>query len=415
MSSRKTGRANAAKIEHRRAVAKRRSQQIRWEQIRQLAKEQRRHRRKKMALVAAVVVAAAGVIATVLLWPEPKVKLELTAPMIAKQSPPLVIGAGPDSYNVTYQVQVIADTGTVENHLEKVSIRRPFDDHVTFYAGVTVTDSPEFDVINNFGLASMSNAGAAAEIRQGLPAVSNSDLRLDLTLDDLVKGSYFVAREQRRILDRDCTVFRTGRTVESNTVAKATDTDYVDVCVDNTGLALEEMAVNKSKVSLRVIASEVTPNPEFASDVFTINGTPLGTADGAPLLDVTDATTVPNANVLTLPTVPAGYEHKGRYILRDAPDAAAAGEGVAPTKDSYVDVYLNGTRSLIIHQGKTANEPQIDTTDAQAIDIGLLGQAKLVLGVSGNTIVVNPTGEWFIHFIGAMPAADLQALAGQLR
>ena len=415
MSSRKSGRANAAKIEHRRAVAKRRVQQVRWEQLRQLAAEQRRKRRKKIALVAAVVLAGAGVVTTVLIWPEPKVKLELTAPVIAKQSPPLTIGAVSDSYNITYQVQVIADSGSVENHLEKVSIKRPFDDHVIFYAGDAVSDTTEFEVINNFALSSTSNGGAAPEIRHTLPAPSNSDVRVDLTLNDLVSGGYFVAREQRRLIDRDCTVYRTGRTVESNTVAKATATDYVDVCIDNTGLVLEEMSVNSSKISLRVIAKEISADPQVGTDLLTVEGTPLGTADGAPLLDEIDKNTIPNANLLSLPTVPAGYEHKGRYVYREAPAADAAGAGVAPTKDTYVDVYVNGSRSLVIQQGATANETQVDTTDAQSIDIGLLGQAKLVLGVSNNSIVVNPTGEWFIHLNGAMSASELQDLARQLR
>jgi len=113
MSSRKTGRANSAKIEHRRAVAKRRNQQIRWEQFRQLAAEQRSRRRKTFALGFAVVVAIAAVVTTVVMWPEPKVKLELTSPVIAKTSPPLSIGTTPNSYNINYQVQVIADTGTI--------------------------------------------------------------------------------------------------------------------------------------------------------------------------------------------------------------------------------------------------------------------------------------------------------------
>jgi hypothetical protein len=133
------------------------------------------------------------------------------------------------------------------------------------------------------------------------------------------------------------------------------------------------------------------------------------------LLDEIDKNTLPNANMLALPTLPAGYEHKGRYVLREAPAADAAGAGVAPTKDTYVDVYVNGSRSLVIQQGATANETQVDTTDAQSIDVGLLGQAKLVLGVSGNSIIMNPTGEWFFHLNGAMTAAELQEFARQLR
>jgi len=39
----------------------------------------------------------------------------------------------------------------------------------------------------------------------------------------------------------------------------------------------------------------------------------------------------------------------------------------------------------------------------------------MLLGVSGNTVVVNPTGMWFVHINATLPTADLQTLAGQLR
>jgi hypothetical protein len=415
MSSRKTGRAHAAKIEHRRAVARRRTQQVRLEQLRELAAQQRRKRRKKFAIGSAAVVVLAAAVTAYLLWPEPEVKLELTSPVTARQSPPLSITNAVTSYNLTYKVQVISDTGAIEHHLEKLSVRRPFDDHVIFYAGETVSETTEFEITDNLGLSATSSAGGAPQVQQGLPTAGKTDVRLDITLDDLVKSEYFTAREQRRVAGRNCTVFRTGRTVESNSVAKATDTDYVDVCVDESGLMLEEMAVNSGKVSLRVIATEIAFEPTFADDTFTINLPPLGTADGAPVLEEIDKDTSPNANLLRLATLPAGFEHKARYLLREAPAAEAAGAGVAPTKDTYVDVYVNGTKTVVVHQGPTANEPQIDTADAQTIDIGLLGQAKLLLGVSGNNVVANPTGMWFIHLNATLPSADIQALASQLR
>ena len=415
MSSRKTGRANAAKIEHRRAVARRRSQQIRWEQLRQLAAEQRQRRRKKILVVSAVVIVAAAVATAVVMWPTPKPKLELTAPVIAKQSPAFSITDPPSGYSLTYQVTVVADTGTVENHLEKLNVRRPFDDHVIFYVGKNVTDTPEFESINNVGLTSTIQSSGPPQVQQALPAPVQTDVRLDVTLDDLIKGGQFVAREQRKVLDRECTVFRTGRTVESNVAAAATATDFVDVCVDSTGLMLEEMSVNSGKISLRVLATELTVAPDFPTDLFTISDPPLGTADGAPVLQEIDKNTSPNANLLVLPTVPEGFEHTARYILKQPPAADAAATGVAPTSDTYVDVYVNGTKSLIIQQGPTANEPQVDTSTAQPIDVGYLGQAKLLPGVSEQSIVLNPTGEWFIHLNATLANADLQAIAGQLR
>jgi hypothetical protein len=197
--------------------------------------------------------------------------------------------------------------------------------------------------------------------------------------------------------------------------AKATDKDYVDVCIDEAGLMLEEMAVNNEKVSLRVIATAINLTPEFGTDEFTISQAPLGTADGAAVLTEIDKAVSPNANLLALSKAPEGFEHKARYLLREAPDADAAATGVAPTKDTYVDVYVNGTQTLTIHQGPVAYEPQVDTTESQTVNIGLLGDAKLVPGIVGHQITINPTGQWFIHFAASMTSADLQAAATQLR
>jgi hypothetical protein len=415
MPTKKAGRPHAAKIEHRRAVSRRRSQQARWEELRQRAAEQRRKRNRRIALGAGAVIVVAAVIAAVVLWPEKEPTLELRAPVVARDAEPLAIKTDTASYRVNYQVEVIADTGDVEYHYEKLSVRRPFDARITFHSGRTDADPEEFSSTVNLGLSSESTSGGQPEIRQSLPAAGRADIRLDVTLRDLVDAGYFTAREQRQVLGRPCTVYRTGRTVESNVAAKATDSDYVDVCIDEAGLMLEEMAVNNSKVSLRVIATEVTVAPEFSADEFTITGTPLGTADGAPVLTEIDKTVPPHANLLSLATPPEGFEHRARYLLREAPGAEAAASGVAPTNDSYVDVYVNGTRTLVVHQGLVAYEPTVDTTDAQTVNLGPWGDGKLVLGITGHTITVNPTGQWFIHLTASMSSADLQAVATQLR
>jgi hypothetical protein len=414
MPTKKAGRPHAAKIEHRRAVSRRRSQQVRMEELRQRVAEQRRTRRRRIALGAGAVLVVAAVVTTVLLWPEKEPVLELTSPLVARDSEPLAIKTDVDGYRVSYQIEVIADTGEIEHHFETLSVRRPFDAHITFFTGRSAGDPEEFESVVNFGLSSESTSGGEPEVRQSVPAAGRADIRLDVTLRDLVDGGYFTAREQRTLLGRPCTVYRTGRTVESNVAAKATETDYVDVCVDEAGLMLEEMAVNSGKVSLRVVATEINVEPEFGTDEFAITKAPLGTADGAPVLTEVDKAVSPHGNLLALPAPPEGFEHRARYLLREAPTAEAAASGVAPTNDTYVDVYVNGTRTLVIHQGLVAHEPQVDTAEAQTINLGWT-EGKLVPGIVGHTMTLNPTGQWFIHLTASIPSADLQAVATQLR
>ena len=368
----------------------------------------------ELAIGSAAVLVIAAAVTTYLVWPEPEVKIELTSPVVAHESPPLTIARSITHYDVTYDIQVIADTGEVERHLEKLSVRRPFDDHVIFYAGDTVTDTSEYDVIDNLGISSTSSGGDAPEVQQGLPTAGKTDVRLDVTLTTWSRTSTSSPANNAGspVATAPCSV--------PAAPSRATPSPKRPTPTMSTSASTSQGSCSKrcrsttGKVSLRVIATDIAIEP---ADDDSIHHRRALRSEQPTVRRCSKRSTGhdPQREPLASGDSADGYEHKARYVLKEAPSADAAATGVAPTSDTYVDVYVNGTMAFVIHQGAAQHEPQIDTTEAEPIDIGLLGEAKLVLGVGGNTVVANPTGMWFVHINATLPTADHQTLAGQLR
>ena len=193
-----------------------------------------------------------------------------------------------------------------------------------------------------------------------------------------------------------------GRTVESNAVAKATDTDYVDVCIDESGLMLEEMAVNSGKVSLRILATEIEFEPTFAADIFTINLPPLGTADGAPVLDEIDKATIPNANLLHLATLPDGFEHKVGSV-EGAPQPKRPPKA-SPTKTATsTSTQREDDR---VHQGLTENERK-RTGPKNRRSTRLLGRKQALPRCSETRLSRSP-GMCSLHINATLRTEDIQ-------
>jgi len=106
-----------------------------------------------------------------------------------------------------------------------------------------------------------------------------------------------------------------------------------------------------------------------------------------------------------------------------APDTTAstttttvAGQ-LPPVKESYVDIYVNGTKAIIIEQGPTASEPNTAASTGASVDVGGLGTAKVAAGTVGNVLAATPTATvaWFVHVTGTVPLAELEKVAKTLR
>ena len=405
----KVRRAHVARTKHRRDLARRRTDRQRRETFEQLAHEQRQRRRKRITIAVALTLALVAIGLGILLWPEQQKVYRLTSPVVAAQSPELAIVDPPVAYEISYRFSVIDPSGNSSDHLQTNMVRRPFDDHIVFRPAENPEGPTELDLIENRGMLSVSTAGAPMQASMAAPSLLDHDPRFDVVLPSLISSGLYERREQRMVLDRKCTVFRTGASVESDVIRPATDETFADVCIDDKGLMLESLTVEDGKPTIRIIATSLSL--ESPPDAVFLIDAPLTEPDaGGAVLSEVSLSVAPTAIYYTPGQLPTGFEHRYRYLLREQQESPET-EGPPSPKDTYHDVYVKGAQMVVISQGPIAFEPQANPETATEVDVAVLGEGKLRLSPNGSTIVAAPTPEWFVHITGNITSDDALALA----
>ena len=234
-------------------------------------------------------------------------------------------------------------------------------------------------------------------------------MRVGASLDALVDDGLFVPGARRRATlpgaakGRECQTYRTGSPLQSLKSTAPTDTDYVDVCLDETGLILEEVSITGGKLAQRLTAVTLELDPTLDPAGFAIVGDQIGADQGGSVVTEVDRTTAPTTGYWALATPPSGFTQKGRYLV--------AGVG-----SSYIDVYVRGIDIITVRQGAPDGEPDLsDAGPGKDVELGALGAGKLLLRSVGPTFVAHPGSEAFVHVTGTISPADLQSLANSLR
>jgi hypothetical protein len=324
----------------------------------------------------------------------------------------LAISSQPTSYRAVYRAEGFGgSTATVST--EEVSVQRPFDGRVSIREGEPPGGAARFEGRSSYGVyANYSDAGAA-QVADDAPTVALGDVRVAASLDELVAQGLFVVGDRRRLLlpaqgsaqaqRRECQTYRTGSPLQGLKITAPTETDYVDVCLDATGLVIEEVAIVGDKLTQRLTAVSLEPDVTLDPAIFAIEGERVGPDQGGAEVTEVDRTVAPTAGYWGLDAAPAGFTHRGRYLV--------AGEG-----SSHVDVYVRGVDIVTVRQGAPASEP--DLTDAgprRDIELGPLGTGQLLMRSIGPTLIAHPAGEAFVHVTGTLAPAELQAIARSLR
>jgi hypothetical protein len=351
--------------------------------------------------------------------------VSLHSALVPDPSSDFAVSSTPSAYRVVYRVDSYDQTGHVSTDTEVFDVRRPFDAAIEGKAGAPPGTSQQWKSVSNLGLYSDSSSGGNAQTYHVLPQTALADLRLDATLGDLVKEGIFTPRERRRVLGRECQVYRTGAPLETFSTAKATATDYADACIDRSGLLLEEVSVVGGKLGGRMLATSADDAATPTDATFAIPGPPAALADGGVELTTLDLDKAPTPGYWTL-GVPPGYQHKARYHLRQqktpassSTQAPATTQAPKPTiVESYVDVYVNGTKVITVQQGKKDAEQAPDASDptAQKAMVGHLGSVDTRTGLTGNTLIAHPDAkvDWFVHVAGSVPEAQLEQFAATI-
>jgi hypothetical protein len=349
----------------------------------------------------------------------------LTSPVVTNPTGQFAISTVPTAYNVVYRFDSYGSSGT-NTTTEEFTVQRPFNGKVVAKSGAPPGTDRQWQATSNFGLYESTTAQNSSQVQHAAPQPALGDFRLDATLSDLVSTGTFAARERRTVLGRECQVYRTGQPLESFSTQPASATDYTDVCIDSSGLMLEEVSVQAGKLAERVIATSVDDHSTPADGTFTISGTPATIANGGSEFTAIDANAAPAPGYWVLGTIPDGYQHQGRYLLRVQANSPASSApttttttvaGAAPvTADGWVDVYVNGDKTIIIQQGPTAAEPQNAPTTGASVQIGSLGSAQATTELTANLLIAHPAtpGAWFVSVTGTVPMATLQQIAGTM-
>ena len=359
-------------------------------------------RRWLTGLVAVAVVAVVGGALFVASRGDGGPSRDLRAPRVDGAVGPLGISSVPESYRAVYLVEAY-DGSTVTESTEEISVRRPFDGRVSIREGEPPGGTVRFEGRSAFGLYANYSDSGVAQVAGDAPTVALGDVRLERTLDDLVARGLFVPGDRHRLLGRECQAYRTGSPLQSLRITAPTGTDYVDACIDGTGLLLEEVTIAEGRLTQRLTAIEmqtgITPDPA----TFTIEGERLTPEQGGAEVTEVDRGVAPTSGYWALDTVPAGFTHRGRYLV--------AGEG-----SSHVDVYVRGTDIVTVRQGPPAAEPDLsDAGKGTDVEVGALGAGQVFVQTIGPTVVAHPGSEAFVHVSGTLSPAELQALAASLR
>ena len=327
---------------------------------------------------------------------------ELRAARVAGATGRLPIAAAPAAYHAVYRAEVYKESAVTVS-TEEVLVRRPFDGRVAIREGEPPGSAGQFEGRSTFGVYANYTEAAAPQVAGDAPTVALGDIRVAASLDDLVAEGLFVPGDRRRALGQECQTYRTGSPLQSLKITAPTDTDYVDVCLDNAGLILEEVAVVGDKLSQRLTAVSFEVEPPMDPAAFTIEGQRVGADQGSAEVTEVDRSVAPSAGYWSLDAPPAGFTHRGRYL-------------VAGQQSSHVDVYVRGVDLVTIRQGAPAAEPDLsEFGSGREIDLGTLGAGRILLRSIGPTLIAHPAGEAFVHLTGTLAPRELQAIAAGLR
>jgi hypothetical protein len=329
---------------------------------------------------------------------------DLRAARVAGAKGRLPIAAAPAAYHAVYRAEVYKESAVTVS-TEEVWVRRPFDGRVTIHQGEPPGTAKQFEGRSTFGVYANYTEGQGIEgqVAGDAPTVALGDIRVAASLDDLVAEGLFVPGDRRRALGRECQTYRTGSPLQSLKITAPTATDYVDVCLDDAGLILEEVAVVGDKLTQRLTAVSFEVDPTLDPAGFVIEGQRVGPDQGGGEVTEIDRSVAPSAGYWAVDAPPAGFTHRGRYL-------------VAGQQSSHVDVYVRGVDIVTIRQGAPAAEPELtDVGPGREVDLGALGTGQMHLRSIGPTLVSHPGGEAFVHVAGTLGPGDLRTIAAGLR
>ncbi|HEX2851365.1 MAG TPA: hypothetical protein VHN98_12460 [Acidimicrobiales bacterium] len=339
---------------------------------------------------------------------------------LPRSAPPIAWTDPPVAYAITYRVT--DRTGTQWRTTTEVDrVRRPFDARREVHAGPSVKSPLDSTTISALGWQKTTSPRAADAVLQVPPGMPATDVRPDAVRDDAIDASYFDPAERREVLGRACQVYRTLQPAVAGALepAERDGSVHSEICIDAEGLVLEEVTFRDGHLTHRRVATALDLSPHLTDADFATSGTPLTLQQGGgSVRPVAPDSRPPGPEFFELPAPPDGFTMVGRFAVIPPQPQAFTDPTLSDFRRAGVsDVYQRGADALIVERGGTVGgkPPFAPVPEAPTVDVGpALGQAAVILGLSGTELRVTFADGHYVRVIGTLPVARLTELARSL-
>lgn len=318
-----------------------------------------------------------------------------------------VAASAPRRFTITYRVV----TGEAET-TEVLTVQRPFASRLVVHEGASTKGRVLSERASSLGLLGTSSGARWGRLVVP-PAPASADLRPDVALAAAV-GSHLVDDlGPATVLGRPCRRYAVGTTVSGGTLTPIKEGERAEVCIDASGLLLEERWTIKGELVRTRRAVALTSGGTEPLDVPA--GQPL-TGSGL-LTRLADNAPVPFAESVTM-RVPEGFAHEGRFAVVP-PDLSLQDQQTqkesAPKIATVTDVWTRGADLLILDQGAaTGADPFAPSEVAAPLDLPGFASARLVLDLRASEVRVRLADGGFVRIAATLPPDELIAIARSL-
>ncbi|MGH7859910.1 MAG: hypothetical protein ACREQY_21500 [Candidatus Binatia bacterium] len=371
--------------------------------------------RRRLRIFAILIAVGFGALAVASWWAG-REDLRAGSKVTAEGGPALRIDDVPTTYHVVYRTENHAGNALVVN-TEKVWVMRPFTSRIESWRGAPPGTERLSVRQSSFGILT-NVSGSTTPLNIAVPpSLASGDLRIDAALAEAVSDRTVWRRERREVYGRACQVYRAGGPVFAGDLERyePRSGEYADVCVDRTGLMLEEAWFSKGRLLNRRVATEVRTGEPIDPELLAI-GVPEqeGFERGAVERLVPGS---PTEGLWVLDQVPRGFEVLGRYGVAIPPSAIPQTSQflpIAPT--STADVYVRGPDLLVVDQ-----DPSLEILTRQEgrferkIELPNLKEAKLIVDARMNEVRGQDEDGSIVRIYGTIAPSELIELARGLR
>lgn len=335
---------------------------------------------------------------------------------LGRESTALKIGEEPLSYRVVYDVERYGVDG-IHRSRDRIEVRRPFEGRVED-ARAGAKPQPRISRIGTLVLST----GAGARTLVSPPAPATGDLRLKPVLADAVAAGHLELRERRRVLDRECQVYRAGSSVSAGglTPVGAKPGEHSDFCVDEDGMLLEEVWEKDGRPLQRRIARRLDLGVTFPADHFEIAGeiqVPFEEGNGFLRRLAPDSGF--EGTLYHLEQPPEGFEHLGRYLIQPPkldPFQNRLDEDRPRGQVGIADVWERGPDLLVMTQLIAADISAVPQNSPTARPVELpLGRASSILDLRANEVRIELPEDRFLRLSGTLTRKELVEITGDIR